>query len=199
MLMIRASPFKTQNDSLPGKVLPLLKNRCFACHGESPDGDLKGDLDLTSRKAMLKGGESGDPSLIPENPDESLIYQAIRWDGYEMPPKENDRLSKPKLPTLKVGFRQELPGPRQNVWMHCRKKAGRPKRVLSLKHREESRRIGRIENTPRKISGPINLFLIPKSRKTLSPVRVIQRLTHLSITRLPRQESLPLAKPINRL
>lgn len=94
-----------------GKVLPLLKNRCFACHGESPDGDLKGDLDLTSRKAMLKGGESGDPSLIPENPDESLIYQAIRWDGYEMPPKENDRLSKTEIAYFKSWISAGAPWP----------------------------------------------------------------------------------------
>jgi hypothetical protein len=74
-----------------GKILPLLKQKCFACHGEDPQGELKGDLDLRTRQAMLKGGESGYPSLVPNNPAESLLYQAILWEGYEMPPKENDR------------------------------------------------------------------------------------------------------------
>ena len=42
-------------------VLPLLKQKCFACHGNTPD-DLKGELDLTSREALLEGGESGEPT-----------------------------------------------------------------------------------------------------------------------------------------
>ena len=40
------------------KVLPLLKQKCFQCHGAG--GDLKGDYDITSRAGMLAGGESGE-------------------------------------------------------------------------------------------------------------------------------------------
>ena len=84
-----------------GKILPLLKQKCFACHGEDPKGELKGDLDLRTRQAMLKGGESGDPSLVAGKPAESLLYQAILWDGYEMPPKENDRLNESEIAYFK--------------------------------------------------------------------------------------------------
>jgi hypothetical protein len=94
-----------------GKVLPLLKSRCFACHGDSPDGELKGDLDLTSRKAILKGGESEEPSFVPGKPKESLIYQAIRWDGYEMPPKENDRLNETEIAYFKKWISAGAPWP----------------------------------------------------------------------------------------
>ena len=36
---------------------------------------------------MIVGGESG-PAVIPGKPEESLIVQAVRYDGLEMPPKK---------------------------------------------------------------------------------------------------------------
>ena len=74
------------------KVLPLLKAKCFGCHGDDAK-DVKGDLDVRSLEAMLKGGESGEASIVPGNPEDSLLYQAVMWDGLEMPPKQNDRLT----------------------------------------------------------------------------------------------------------
>ncbi len=74
------------------RVLPLLKEKCFGCHATDPD-DLKGDYSIDSREALLKGGESGETSIVPGKPDESVLYKAVLWDGYEMPPKENDKLT----------------------------------------------------------------------------------------------------------
>ena len=37
------------------KVFPLLKEKCFACHGEDP-GKIEGGLSLVSRDGMLRGG-----------------------------------------------------------------------------------------------------------------------------------------------
>ena len=74
------------------KVLPLLKTKCFGCHGMD-EKDVRGDYDLTSREGMIRGGESGEVALIPRKPGESPLYQAILWQGMEMPPKETDRLT----------------------------------------------------------------------------------------------------------
>ena len=64
------------------EVLPLLKQNCLKCHaGESP----KGGLLLTSRAAILKGGESG-TAVDLNDITGSLLIQAINYDGYEMPP-----------------------------------------------------------------------------------------------------------------
>ena len=38
------------------KVFPLLKKKCFACHGEDP-GKVEGKLNLLTREGMLRGGE----------------------------------------------------------------------------------------------------------------------------------------------
>ncbi|QDU62106.1 Planctomycete cytochrome C [Planctomycetes bacterium Pan216] len=65
------------------KVRPLLAAKCFSCHG--PDKD-KGGLRLDSRTAMLHGGESGDPAIVPGKPGESVLIEAIKYESYEMPP-----------------------------------------------------------------------------------------------------------------
>lgn len=74
------------------RVLPVLKEKCFGCHGGDPDA-LRGELDLTKLAGILKGGESEEPAIVAGHPEDSILYQAVMWDGYEMPPKENDRLT----------------------------------------------------------------------------------------------------------
>ena len=81
------------------KVLPLLKSKCLGCHGAAVD-DIKGEFDVRTRADLLSGGESGDPGVIPGDVDASTLIQAVRWDGLEMPPKENDRLTPEQVAVL---------------------------------------------------------------------------------------------------
>lgn len=63
-------------------VRPLLVEHCFECHsGEK----LKGSLSLESREDLLLGGDSG-PAITPGDPEDSLLIQAIHYEGLEMPP-----------------------------------------------------------------------------------------------------------------
>ena len=68
------------------RVQPLLESRCISCHG--PD-KVKGGLRMDSREALIKGGESG-PALVPGEPSDSLLLQAVMHSkkDLEMPPKE---------------------------------------------------------------------------------------------------------------
>ncbi len=66
------------------RVLPLLESRCFECHGGEQKP--KGGLILANRVLVLKGGDSG-PSIVPGKPEESLLIEAIRYEGPEMPPR----------------------------------------------------------------------------------------------------------------
>ena len=88
-----AQPNRKQIRFFESKVRPLLHARCFRCHGEQKH---KGDLRLDSRSAMLSGGESG-PAIVPGKPRESLLIEAINYDGLEMPP---DRKLKDKQITI---------------------------------------------------------------------------------------------------
>src|SRR6266852_4384040 len=67
------------------EIRPLLAERCFGCHG---DGKVRGGLKLTSRDAILQGGNTR-PAAVPGKPEESLLIQAVRRAGeLKMPPKE---------------------------------------------------------------------------------------------------------------
>lgn len=77
-------------------VKPLFAEKCMACHGDEPK-KLKGDFDMRTRTAMLKGGGTfGDKVLIPGEGTASYLYvtTTTRTEAdYEMPPKEADQLS----------------------------------------------------------------------------------------------------------
>lgn len=78
------------------EVFPLLRTKCFGCHADDPS-DLKGDFGMATRDDLVAGGESGDAALVPGNAEDSPLYQAVAWDGLEMPPKENDRLTEAQV------------------------------------------------------------------------------------------------------
>lgn len=66
------------------QVRPLLIEKCVSCHGEKKQ---HAGLRLDSRHAMLAGGDSG-PSVVPMQPDESLLIDAVKRESFEMPPDE---------------------------------------------------------------------------------------------------------------
>ncbi|MGP0070067.1 MAG: PSD1 and planctomycete cytochrome C domain-containing protein [Isosphaeraceae bacterium] len=63
-------------------VRPLLVENCYSCHAEKQQ---KGGLRLDSLESILKGGDSG-PAVVPGKPDDSLMVEAIHYEGLEMPP-----------------------------------------------------------------------------------------------------------------
>jgi hypothetical protein len=74
------------------KIRPVLVEACYKCHGPeaAEAGKLKGGLRLDSREALLKGGESGKPSVVPGNAEGSLLIRALRHTDpdLQMPPKK---------------------------------------------------------------------------------------------------------------
>ena len=75
------------------KIRPVLVEQCYECHSAKAK-KLKGGLYLDSKAGWQKGGDSGQPTLIPGKPDEGLFLRYVRHlePDMEMPPK------KPKLP-----------------------------------------------------------------------------------------------------
>jgi len=83
-------------DFFENRVRPILANNCYACHTNSELGGLR----LDSRDGLLKGGKSG-PSVVPGDPDASLMIQAVRQTherlkmplGKKLPDKEIEALA----------------------------------------------------------------------------------------------------------
>jgi len=79
------------------KVRPILAERCWSCHSGQA-GESKGSLRLDHIELIQKGGDSG-PALVARDVDASLIYQAVSYKGYEMPP--DGRLPQEQVDTIK--------------------------------------------------------------------------------------------------
>src|SRR5437879_5101824 len=97
------------NDFFENDIRPLLVARCHKCHGENKP---KAGLRLTSRAAVLKGGDTG-PAAIPGKPEESLLIQAVRQeDELKMPP--NEKLTQAQVDGLSRWVKLGLPWPEAN-------------------------------------------------------------------------------------
>ena len=66
------------------RIRPVLVEHCYGCHS-SDAKDVKAGLNLDSRNGLLRGGDSG-PAVVPGQSGESLLMQALEYDGLEMPP-----------------------------------------------------------------------------------------------------------------
>src|SRR5690348_3409033 len=65
------------------KVRPVLVASCYGCHSAQ---EQKSGLRLDSREGMLKGGKRG-PALVPGAPEQTLLLQAVHFEGaLKMPP-----------------------------------------------------------------------------------------------------------------
>ena len=75
------------------KVRPVLVEHCYSCHSAEAK-KLKGNLYLDSKAGWEKGGDSGEPVIVPGKPEASLLIRTAQHleADMEMPPK------KPKLP-----------------------------------------------------------------------------------------------------
>jgi hypothetical protein len=58
-------------------VRPAFEKACLGCHG--PQTKSAG-LDLSTREALLKGGERG-PAVVPGDPKASLLYKVVSHEA----------------------------------------------------------------------------------------------------------------------
>ena len=77
-------------------VKPLLEGKCVRCHGGERT---RGELDLRTRAAMLKGGENG-ASISPGSAEKSLVWIHIAAD--RMPPGKEKKLTAEQKTTLRA-------------------------------------------------------------------------------------------------
>ena len=66
-------------------IRPVLATKCYDCH--SANVQAKGGLRLDTKDGVLVGGQSG-PSITVGKPEESLLIDALKYNGLQMPPKE---------------------------------------------------------------------------------------------------------------
>jgi hypothetical protein len=81
------------------QVRPLLEKRCFECHGpETHESELRLDV----RDSAMRGGESGEPAIMPFDADNSHLIKLVtsKIDEARMPP-EGPALTAAEVTVLK--------------------------------------------------------------------------------------------------
>ena len=82
-----AEDVRSDRVSFENDVRPLLKAKCFRCHGAEVQ---KGELALHTMAGIRKGSESG-AVVVPGDSAKSLLFEMVH--KREMPPEKKDPLS----------------------------------------------------------------------------------------------------------
>jgi len=69
-------------------IQPVLEQKCFNCH--KPESNVS-KLDLTTRAALMEGGDNG-PAVVPGKPARSLLYRSITHQSQPFMPMGMERL-----------------------------------------------------------------------------------------------------------
>ena len=104
-------PTTAQIEFFEKRIRPVLVTQCYSCHSAKAK-ILRGGLRLDNRQAVARGGETG-PAVIPGKPAESLLLQALNYDGLEMPP--SGKLPASVIADFQTWIRQGAPDPRIEV------------------------------------------------------------------------------------
>ena len=108
----RAAVSSEAIEHFESKVRPLLIENCYECH--SAEHKIKGGLRLDHRAGWETGGDSG-PTIVPGDPDASLIARAISYTDRDlkMPPKR--KLSDDQIATLNAWIANGAVDPRDEA------------------------------------------------------------------------------------
>ena len=82
----RAADGKVGIEYFEKHIRPVLVSKCYECHSSSSK-EPKGNLLLDTREGIRMGGDSGE-AVVPGQLSDSVLLEAIRWEGLEMPPEE---------------------------------------------------------------------------------------------------------------
>jgi hypothetical protein len=103
------------------KVRPVLVEHCYSCHSAEAK-KLKGNLYLDSKAGWEKGGDSGNPVIVPGNPPESLLIRTVQHleADMEMPPKK-PKLSDSVIADLVTWVQMGAPDPRDGAKIEAKR------------------------------------------------------------------------------
>jgi hypothetical protein len=89
-LLMLVPPARAQSrdgvDFSEKNIRPVLVKRCYECHSADAE-EAEGGFLLDTRETIRRGGDSGH-AVVPGDPTESLLLQAILYESLEMPPDE---------------------------------------------------------------------------------------------------------------
>lgn len=113
--LVNSSPAKASEPTpaalayFESEVRPILVEKCYACHSQRA-GKQEGGLSLDRAEGWLSGGDRG-ASLVPGDPEASLIIQAIRYADPDLKMPPTAKLSDASVATLERWVQLGAPAP----------------------------------------------------------------------------------------
>ncbi|MBM3842264.1 MAG: DUF1553 domain-containing protein [Verrucomicrobia bacterium] len=98
------------------RIRPVLAEHCYRCHS-AREGKAKGGLQLDTREALRRGGDSG-PALVPGDPEKGLLLAVVRPGNpdLQMPPADaGPPLTPAQVADLEAWIRRGAPDPREGA------------------------------------------------------------------------------------
>src|SRR4051812_12297705 len=91
-------PTKEQAEFFEKKIRPVLAENCYKCHSAEAKTNkkLKGKFYAVTYEGLVKGGDSGEPGIVPGDPEKSMVIKGLRYkytgdeETLNMPPKQKD-------------------------------------------------------------------------------------------------------------
>ncbi len=173
------------------QVRPVLVTHCYECHSEEA-GKRKGGLWLDRKEGWAHGGDAG-PTLVPGDPEASLLVESIRYadTDLQMPPKS--RMSAEEVQILEKWVAMGAPDPRDEALIGAVRKEpiDFEKARTQWAYRPHQNPEIPAPDTSEEEQDPVDLFLrsdwekaglTPAGRE--DPVSLIRRL-HYDLTGLP--------------
>jgi hypothetical protein len=96
------------------KIRPVLSDNCYACHSTQAKKP-QGGLLLDTRAGLLKGGASGQPAVVPGEPEKSLLIKAIRYNDAKLQMPLGGKLPEPVIKDFEQWVRMGAPDPRKDL------------------------------------------------------------------------------------
>lgn len=180
----------TQIEFFERKIRPVLVEKCYPCHSGTPD-KVEGKLWLDSKAGWTKGGQSG-PSIVPGNPEASLLLHAIRGTEKDLSMPPDEKLPEAVIADFERWIREGAVDPRrveegQNLASRSQSLTEREKWVYSKPVKPEPPSVKNHSWT----RNPIDQFILAKlEAASLTPSnaasaeQLVRRL-HFDLTGLP--------------
>ena len=105
-----AGPAADPEDFFELRIRPLLVEKCYTCHSETASSGLK----VNSRQALIQGGTLG-PAIVPGNPAESLLIQAVDHTHSRLRMPLGEKLPPQQIADLVRWVEMGAPWPRSPV------------------------------------------------------------------------------------
>ena len=97
------------------RIRPVLVQHCDRCHSADAK-ELQGGLRLDLKAGWQQGGDSGEPAIVPGDPEGSPLLKAVRHaEGVEAMPPKQAKLSADIIADFAEWIRRGAPDPREGT------------------------------------------------------------------------------------